>query len=272
MGSHQSAMPQKVALSALGASVGLALSCCPAPYLSASNGNPFGGFAAMSDAALSEQRGGFISPEGVRIAIGYTMETHVNGALVMRSHVTVAQTASPGPQYTGYSGIVTLAETPSLPSPGVSTSHVAHVANQVQLVQQETVQPGRVVFSIERGGTSIQAATPQAVSAPFEPPVDSIGSTSQPLSTAMVMLDTADFESTLSAGGYHGHYAGPDVDIVHQVSGGVPAAIISNTANNRLIEHSTVISLDLSQIALPPSATLSSVHGSVRDGLSVFRP
>ncbi|MGD1954374.1 MAG: hypothetical protein ACFBZ9_03870 [Sphingomonadales bacterium] len=62
------------------------------------------------------------------------------------------------------------------------------------------------------------------------------------------------------------------MDIVHQVSGGVPAAIISNTANNRLIEHSTVISLDLSQIALPPSATLSSVHGSVRDGLSVFRP
>lgn len=251
--------------------VGIAVSCYPSPHAVAEF-NPFGNAPALSNEALSRQRGGFISPEGVRVAIGYTMETQVNGALVMRSHVTIDPRASTRMQNSAYQGTVTIA---SAVQPSPTNSSTQNNRNQsavptAYFVPQKPSQPGRQVFSIQRPGTTIQLADVRNAQN-VEPTAPPSGSVTQTLESTNIALDTARFNSTLDTSGYQGHYQGPNIDVIHQVQGGVPSAVVSNTANNRLVDHRTIVNLDLSQVNLPPSATLRAVNAGIANGLRTFR-
>lgn len=257
--------------------LGCALSAYPGLQVQASF-NPFGNTPALDDDALAQQRGGFISPEGVRVAIGYTMETQVNGALILRSQISVAPRSAPtAASMNTYQGTVTVANIPQTVSDNASveTSFDASGSTQAAyFVPQTTSAPGRQVFNIQRPGASIQVGTQVADALPAQTtaaPNQPNGSITQPIDSTQIAFDTAQFQSTLDASGYQGHYQAPDIDVVHQIQGGVPAAVISNTASNRRVDHRTIINLDLSQVNLPPSATLRAVNAGIANGLRTFR-
>ncbi len=53
--------------------------------------SPFGAVAAMDDAALAGERGGFILPGGIDLDMAITQETSIDGELVLRSSYVLAE-------------------------------------------------------------------------------------------------------------------------------------------------------------------------------------
>jgi len=180
---------------------------------------PFEGARVVADDGLASIRGGFELPNGMDIRLGITMDTLVDGRLVLStvltldevSHLMVYGGGHAGPQTTGTAFLVPGPYGPSL----------------IRFTQDT---------SFSRGSDGGQ---PLAIS-PNGDPVQTQWGT--------VRLEQTDTQSTVL-------FAGEGLDLRHMI-GTTTGALVANTASDRVIDTMVTIDIDVRGSAIPTSTMI----------------
>lgn len=201
--------------------------------------SPFG--QALADTELDTMRGGIELPGGITAAIGIAIETRVNGQLAVRTQLT---STAPGVQV--------FAGGPAGPA-GVAVATGAGMP-QVNIVRNATgttvnVIPAAAPTVINIGAAPATTGTPLTVT-PNGPGVATA------LGTVTLSSQPGGIVTTLS---------GPDL-AVQQLIGQATGAIVTNTADNRVIDTITTVNVRLQGEVLPGNigAQLNALFGQVR--------
>lgn len=207
------------------------LSAAFAPHLQAQE------FAAalppVSEEVLEDSRGKFLLPNGVEVVMAVQTDTSVDGQLLLRSVFTVDE------------GPARLA----IYAPAASQTVAPGTSSQAQQAQPSDVW---VSFDRESGVSLVErnfrsSAGSVTVSADAQAPVGQSPDGSPALTlTPGGRVDTPNGAVSLNqlANGYKVSLSRRDLEVSH-VFGQALGSVILNTANDRAIETSTTINLDL---------------------------
>lgn len=185
----------------------------------AAQSGPFGGSRTVADDRLGEVRGGFLLPNGMDIGLGITVDTLVDGRLVLSTVMTVDD-ATHLFVYTGgdvqrqTSATMVLVPGPNGPS-------------LVRITQDASPAPGG-------GGRQPLAVVPNG--APVETP------------WGAVQLAQSDTQSTV-------FLTGEGIQLRHMI-GAATGALVANTASDRVIDTMVTIDLDIRHSAIPLGAMM----------------
>ena len=193
--------------------------------------------ATVPDAELAALRGGFRLPTGIDVALAVQTDTSVNGALMLRS-VFTADTGAPTIQvFAPASG-----QEPAATARSDAIDTPAGGAVSVQ-------------FDPQRGVTVIPAAaTTPTLSIRVGAPRSAVDAASQglsvvPVGAGMPAVATAGGAVSLEAlpEGARIRLEGDGLDVSHIV-GNAFGSVLANTANDRIIDTTTTVSMDLSNV------------------------
>ncbi|WP_176593880.1 hypothetical protein [Sphingobium sp. EM0848] len=180
---------------------------------------PFDSAPIVKDERLATVRGGFLLPNGMDILLGITVDTLINGQRVLSTVMTLDD-ASHMAVYTG-GDVQQQSGTTQLLVPGANGSTL------VRITQGDASVPGN-------GGGQPLAVLPNA--APVETP------------WGTVQLVQSDGQSTV--------YLQGDGLQLRQMIGAVTGALVANTANDRVIDTTVTVDLDVRHSAIPTAAMM----------------
>lgn len=188
--------------------------------------------AAVSDAELSDMRGGFSLPGGLEAIMAVQTETSVNGGLLLRSVYRIDQ----GP--------------PTLqlyaPAVGQTVRAQAAGANAADRGAQGAV---RVNFDRQNGfsiSRQMGMPTTSVTVGLAKPGTETAPDNLQPLDLSSGPVETAGGRVSVSElpQGVRARIEGDGIDASH-LFGAAFGSVVANTANDRAIESATTITLDL---------------------------
>jgi hypothetical protein len=197
----------------------LASAVCISAAPVAAQAGPFEHDRVVADARLDSVRGGFLLPNGMDIGLGITLDTLVDGRLVLSTVLTIDDSA----HLSIYAG-------GNLRPGGPATEILVPGANGASLVR--ITQSSSPLLM----GASAQ---PLAVSANGAPVATQWGT---------VQLSQSDTQSTVIL-------AGQGLEVRHMI-GAITGALVANRAGNRVIDTVVTIDLDIRHSAIPTGAMM----------------
>jgi hypothetical protein len=195
-----------------------AIACMSAVPAAARSG-PFEDARIVADGTLDDVRGGFLLPNGMDIGLGITVDTLVDGRLVLSTVLTV--------------------------------DDIAHLAIYTGGGLQQ--QDAATLFLVSGpNGPSLLRVTQGTAPAPAgggQQPI-TITPNGTPVATpwGAVQLAQSDTQSTVIL-------AGEGLELRHMI-GAVTGALIANTAGDRVIDTMVTINLDIRHSAIPTGAMM----------------
>lgn len=176
----------------------------------------FGNAARLADDELDELRGGFVLPNGMDVAIGFDIQTTVNGALALRTVMTTADAGLPV-LFVG--------------NGGAPTTDTAQGGTAV------TLPNGGVVRVLDGSAAPPETSGGQQQVLPTAngPPV------STPSGTVQLVKNDAGSQVILHA----------DALELRHLVGNLTGTVIANTANDRIIDTVVTVNIDLQNSAVP---------------------
>ncbi len=191
--------------------------------------HPFGNVVALNDGELDEQRGGMALPNGMDVRIGVDLSTSINGNIVLRSVLTSGDAAT-GNQVNVYTGGAGGGSGPVVAINGAAAFRVNTVANNGTDTAQLRVEPTATGISIMPSVSPNSSVELMTVAVTQE---------SGPVSTAHgnVTVQQHNTGTTVSL-------VAPDLVVQHMI-GAATGQLIANTANNRVIDNSTIFNVDI---------------------------
>lgn len=187
----------------------------PVPGLQA-GAPPFPTRAHIADDALDRVRGGFVLPNGMDVSLGIGIETRLNGVLVLRTELTMADDGLP----TVFSGT---GGTPSVTAAGNGTTSTI---------------PGVAVIRVVEGAASPAEATAGRQGLELTPNGPALSTPS-----GSVQLIKDDMGSTVVL-------HDDSLELRHMI-GRFTGAVVANTANDRTIDTVVTVNIDLQNSAVP---------------------
>ena len=196
----------------------------------------------VPDAELGEMRGGFDLPNGLDIAIGIDVQTRIDGALALH---TVYSSEGPDAGVHVYSG-------DGGPASGSGGTSVAGAADGT----------GVSVSRSANGATVVSTPSTPAVTIVSNASPASAGGNALPLTAngAPVQTASGSYSLTSTDRGDVVTYAGPSIEVQHLI-GQAAGVVIANTANNRTIDTTSTINIDMQNV---PVAAISSAFLAAR--------
>jgi len=194
--------------------------------LAAVQGDPFAA-PALPDPDLAAQRGGFRLPNGIDVAMTVQTQTSVNGAIVLRTVFTADQGTPTLTVYAPKPG-TTVAAAPSTPAAATGTAGAPTITydgrNGIQ-VTPGSAAPG---ISVAAGAASAGGAVPAGL--------EQVGATAT--------TDAGTISQQVQGGLRTVALRGSDLSITH-IAGDAFGSAIANSGNDRAIDTSTSVSIDL---------------------------
>ncbi len=188
----------------------------------------------LSDPELATLRGGFRLPTGIDVSLAVQTDTAVNGALLLRS-VFVADHGTPTLQVFA----------PAAGTEVVSTTHAADAASSGGVSVQFDRQNGVVFVPATTATPAVSVSTGSTM------PNDaaSAGLSAVPVSVGSAPVETAGGAVSVEAlpDGERVRLEGAGLDVSHVV-GAAFGSVLANNANDRVIDTTTTISLDLTHV------------------------
>lgn len=205
---------------------------------------PFGDAVPVGDEVLGRQRGGIRLASGLDVAIGISIETRIGGQLALRTQLS--DSASGVQVFTGGPASVTVAPSATA-GPDVATPAPVVIADRSGTGTHVVVFPSVNVSPVSVGEG-------QAFTAGILLPVVEGGAG----------LDTAFGAVTLrrEGDGQVAQLSGNGID-VRQFIGAATGVIVANTVDNRVIDTTTTVHVDLSGAIVPANFT-SALEGVSR--------
>jgi hypothetical protein len=191
------------------------LSFAPA---AAQNG-PFAGARTVADGALGDVRGGVLLPNGMDIGLGITVDTRIDGRLVLSTVLTMDDVAHLA-VYTG-GGAQGQATATMLLVPGPNGPSLVRIT---QDAPSAPAGSGREPVAVIPNGAPVETQW------------------------GSVQLAQSDTQSTVVL-------AGEGVELRHMI-GAVTGALVANTGSNRVIDTMVTIDLDIRHSAIPTGAMM----------------
>ena len=182
----------------------------------------FGALAPVPDATLADERGGFMLPGGIDVALTVQTQTAVDGAVVLR---TVFQASQGTPTLTVYAPRAgeTVAAVPTVGAGGDGS--------QATSVTYDTRSGFQVTPGISAPGVGVVAAGAAALPAGLE-------------AVAGGMTDHGVITQGQQGGTRTVELSGSDLTVTHH-TGNVFGSAIANSGSDRVIDTQTSVAIDL---------------------------
>jgi hypothetical protein len=206
----------------------------------------FGNVVALNDAELDQQRGGMELPNGMDVRIGIELSTRVNGDVVLRSVLSSGESAA-GQQVNVFTGGANAGNGPVVAINGAASFRINTGANSGVDTAQVRIEPTATGISI----------TPNtSPNASVELMVVPVTQESGPVTTAFgnITLQRSSMGTTVSL-------VAPDLVIQHMI-GTATGQLVANTANNRVIDNSTVFNVDIANASPALGSSLMQVNAA----------
>lgn len=186
---------------------------------------------ALADHELAAQRGGFLLPNGVEVALTVQSQTVLNGAVVLRTVFRADQGAPTLTVYAPKPGTTVVAQRGDAPATGAAAAAPSISYDPRTGIQ---VTPGAVMPSVS---VSSGARTPDAATSADLQAVDASG--------AGIATDAGQIVVTRTGGLDTVQLRAGDLTVSH-FAGNAFGSAIANSGNDRAIDTSTSVSIDLS--------------------------
>ncbi len=199
----------------------------------------------VSNADLAEMRGGFSLPDGLNIAIGIDVQTRIDGALALR---TVYSSEGPDAGIRAYAG-------DSGPATSTGGTSVGGVAAGATVSVSRSSDGTTIVSAPGVGPTSVTIVS-------AAPPASDGGGSALPLTAngAPVQTASGSYSLTTTDRGNVVTFEGPSIEVQHLI-GQATGVIVANTANNRTIDTTSTVNIDLQNM---PVAQIASAFIAAR--------
>ena len=201
----------------------LALLLCPMAVLplapAAAQSGPFDSARSVADDKLDEVRGGVLLPNGMDIGLGITVDTRIDGHLVLSTVLTMGDVTHLSVYTGGDAQGQTTATVLLVPGPsGPSLVRITQDASSLPAVS------GRQPIAVTPNGAPVETQW------------------------GTVQLAQSDTQSTVVL-------AGEGVEL-RQMIGAVTGALVANTGSNRVIDTMVTVDLDIRHSAIPTGAMM----------------
>ena len=190
--------------------------------------------ATLFDAELAQLRGGILLPNGTNVAIGIALETRVNGVIAVR---TLFSTEVPGVQVFAGGAATPTAGDPTPPTTGFSLPDIRIVRSGI----------GTTIGSAPAVGVSQVWLGSGQMAGSAGPALDLAGGRSARTGFGTV-------QALRTGTGTVVQLIGPYLS-VQQSIGQAIGTVVANTGNDRIIDTTTAVSIDLRGMVIPAGMT-----------------